>query len=131
MMAAQHLHHQAPRHLLRLHREAYEGGGLEEGASVEAWLEWERAAMRYGVPVEIGLGDLAELVRESAVILPADEHRDSHSTAGDFARWGRRGGLETLRRYGRRHYALLAGVRWGRPGAAAELAAHMLRRRRG
>jgi hypothetical protein len=130
MMAAQHLHHQAPRHLLRLHREAHEAGGIGDD-SIEAWLEWEREAMRYGVPVEIGLGDLAELVRDSVVILPADEHRNGHCDAGDFARWGRRGGLETLRRYGRRHFALLAALRWGRPGAAAELAAHMLRRRRG
>lgn len=129
-MAAQHLHHEAPRHLLRLHREAYEAeGDLGRGDSIEAWLEWEREAMRYGVPVEIGLGDLAELVRDSTVLIPADEHRNGHSQRGDFARWGRRGGLETLRRYGRRHFVLLARHRWGDPEASAELAARMQRRR--
>jgi len=36
--------------------------------------------------------------------------------AGDFARWGRLGGLETLQRYGRPWFALLGQRRWGRVG---------------
>jgi hypothetical protein len=105
-------HHRTPRHLLRLHREAQ--GVAHRIGCVEAWLEWEEAAVRYGVPVEIGAGDLAELVESSAVVIPADDHRDGHSAAGDFARWGRLGGLRTLQLYGTSWFSALALRRWGR-----------------
>lgn len=39
--------------------------------------------------------------------------------AGNFVRWGRLGGLETFRRYGRPWFALLGRRRWGRVGAEA------------
>lgn len=48
----------------------------------------------------------------------ADTLRHS-GVAGDFARWGRLGGLETLRRYGRPWFALLARRRWKKVGAEA------------
>ena len=39
-------------------------------------------------------------------------HRAHHSGGGDFARWGRRGGLRTLALYGHGWFILLAGRRW-------------------
>jgi hypothetical protein len=45
------VHHAAPRCLLRLHDEATNGG--LDGAGIQAWLEWEWEAVRWGVPVEI------------------------------------------------------------------------------
>ncbi|MGI8911234.1 MAG: hypothetical protein ACR2JR_11880 [Rubrobacteraceae bacterium] len=46
--------------------------------------------------------------------LPAADHRRLHRDVGDFARWGRRGGLRTLAVYGRPYFSLLARFRWGR-----------------
>jgi len=51
--------------------------------------------------------------------LPASDHLRLHRDAGDFARWGRRGGLRTLTLYGRTYFALLAALRWGRVGVEA------------
>jgi len=49
------------------------------------------------------------------VELSREEHRDGH--ASDFARWGRRGGLVTVRRYGTAWFSLLARRRWERISA--------------
>jgi hypothetical protein len=68
--------------------------------------------MRWGVDVEIGREDLERLVEASTVLLDRDEHRILHES--DFVRWGRRGGLATLRKYGTEWMAALALVRWGR-----------------
>jgi hypothetical protein len=122
---AAHIHHEKPRHLLRLHREALTGE--LNGAGVEAWLSWEDAAHRYGVPVEVGTDDLAELVESSTVLLPEEDHRNGHSLSGDFARWGRMGGLRTLQLYGTSWFALLALRRWDRISAADLEAARPLR----
>jgi hypothetical protein len=103
------LHHAAPRCLLRL-RDRAEGELRVVG--VGAWLEFELEAERWGVPVEITRGDLERLVESSTEILDREKHRLLHAT--DFARWGRRGGLETLRRYGSDWFAMLALKRWGR-----------------
>jgi hypothetical protein len=113
-MAAQQLelHHQAPRCLLRLHEKAY--GAELDGAGIEAWLCWEEEAMRWRVPVEISRSDLAALVEASTVALSVEEHRQLHSEASDFARWGRRGGLRTLERYGKAWFVLLGRRRHGR-----------------
>lgn len=46
-----------------------------------------------------------------------EEHREVH--AGDFARWGRLGGLATARRYGTAWMALLARRRWEKVTAEA------------
>ncbi len=119
------LHHRTPRHLLRLHEEAQ--GVAHRIGCVEAWLVWEEEATRYGVSVEIGAGDLAELVETSAVVIDAGEHRNGHSLAGDFARWGRMGGLTVLRRYGTDWFSLLALRRWGRITAEDLEAARPLR----
>ena len=104
------VHHAAPRCLLRLHDEATNGD--LDGAGIQAWLEWEWEAMRWGVPVEISRTDQAKLIERSAVVLDQNTHRLIHAT--DWQRWGRRGGLSTLRRYGTSWYSALALKRWGR-----------------
>jgi hypothetical protein len=104
------VHHAVPRCLLRLYDEATSGD--LDGAVIQAWLEWEWEAMRWGVSVEISRADLERLVEASAVLLDRDEHRRLHEN--DWQRWGRRGGLETVRRYGTEWMAALALVRWGR-----------------
>jgi hypothetical protein len=108
--AAQEVHHAAPRCLLRLHDEA--NAGDLDGAGIQAWLEFEHECMRWGVDVEISRVDLAELVERSTAILDRESHRLIH--ASDFQRWGRRGGLTTLRRYGTEWMAAISLKRWGR-----------------
>ena len=58
--------------------------------------------------------ELAAMVEGSVRELPAADHRQLHREAGDFARWGRRGGLRTLALYGRPYFSMLARFRWGR-----------------
>ncbi|MEW6635707.1 MAG: hypothetical protein AB1425_02715 [Actinomycetota bacterium] len=123
------VHHRVPRCLLRLHERASAGGEIT-GEGIEAWLEFEAEATRYGVPVDVSREDLAELIEASAVVIPAEEHREAHGRAGDFARWGRAGGLETLRRYGPEWMRLLGRWRW-RTARAEELTEYMGRARRG
>lgn len=110
MSVPQEVHHRTPRHLLGLRARA-DAADLT-GAGIELWMEFEHEAMRYGVPVEITAEDLAALIEASAVVIPANEHRAGHSAAGDFARWGRRGGLRTLALYGPSWFKGLALVRW-------------------
>ena len=55
---------------------------------------------------------------------------DSAAYSAMCRTWGQLGGLATLHKYGRRHFALLARVRWGDAEALIELAAHIDRRRR-
>jgi len=85
-------------------------------AGMPAWLEGEDEAGRWGVPVEIVREDLERLIAASTEILDRDRHRLLHE--GDFRRWGRRGGLATLRRFGTDWFAALALRRWGRLSAA-------------
>ncbi len=115
-------HHAAPRCLLRLHEEAE---GELRLAGVGAWLEFELEAERWGVPVEIPREDLEALVEHSTVVMEREKHRLLHAT--DWQRWGRRGGLATLRRYGSDWFALLALRRWGRISAEDLDAARVLR----
>ncbi len=124
---AAHIHHEKPRHLLRLHREALASPADALIGRVEGWLSWEAEAVRYGVPVDIGAADLAELVESSTVLVDADEHLNGHSERGDFARWGRMGGLRTLQLYGTSWFSLLALRRWGRISPADLEAARPLR----
>jgi hypothetical protein len=115
-------HHAAPRCLLRLHDEAQ---GELRLAGVGAWLEFEHEAERWGVPVEIPREDLQKLVEASTEVMEREKHRLLHTT--DWERWGRRGGLATLRRYGTDWFALLALKRWGRISAEDLDAARALR----
>jgi hypothetical protein len=120
---ATEVHHAAPRCLLRLHDEATNGD--LDGAGIEAWLMWEEEATRWRVPVEIARADLERIIEHSTVELEREKHRLLHES--DFARWGRRGGLETVRRYGRSWFALLALRRWKRITPAELEAARPLR----
>lgn len=92
--------------------------------------EWEEKAYRYGVDNDVPRDELAALTENSRVEIAQDEYRASHSAAADFARWGRLGGLETFRRYGRPWFVLLACRCWKKIGIEtlglyrAELAAN-------
>jgi hypothetical protein len=123
-VAVQHveIHHAVPRSLLRLHEMAQ---GELRVAGVGAWLEFELEAERWGVPVEIARENLEELVERSSVVLDRERHRLIHES--DWQRWGRRGGLTVLGRYGSEWFALLALRRWGRITAADLEAARPLR----
>jgi hypothetical protein len=122
MVATTEVHHCAPRCLLRLHDEAQ---GELRVAGVGAWLEFTLEAERWGVPVEISREDLERLIERSAEVMEREKHRLLHGT--DWQRWGRRGGLATLRRYGSDWFALLALRRWGRISSAELEAARPLR----
>jgi hypothetical protein len=104
------IHHSVPRCLLRL-RDRAEAAPLE-GEGIELWVEFEYEAARYGVDPEMSRDDLAALIDASCVLMERAEHRATHES--DFIRCGRRGGLETLRRYGRGWYVLLGRRRHGR-----------------
>ena len=108
------VHHRVPQCLLRLHEQVHVPGDLDAEA-LAAWFEWEMEAMRYGVDPDVDRDELAAIVEASTVEIPRDEHRRGHES--DFARWGRRGGRRTLRRYGRVWYSLISRRRWGRISA--------------
>ena len=113
----QEVHHRVPRFLLKAWDRGH-GPGLEPEDLV-GWFEREEEAFRYGVDPDVSRNDLVVLIEGSTVEIAGDEHRAGHSAAGDFARWGRLGGLETLRRYGRPWFVLLARRRWKKVGAEA------------
>ena len=113
--ASLEVHHEVPRCLLRL-RDRADAAGLT-GEGIQRWLDFEHEAMRWGVDPDVSRDELAGMVEASTVEIPAEEHRAEH--AGDFARWGRRGGLATLRLYGAPWFSLLALRRWKKVGAEA------------
>jgi len=108
---------------LRLHDAA--ACELPLDTPVSAWLEFEHECIRWGVPVAIAREDLAQLVEASTVIIDREKHRLIHE--GDWQRWGKRGGLATLRRYGTDWFSAIALKRWGRITAADLEAARPLR----
>lgn len=110
------IHHHVPRCLLKVYDRGH-GLGLEP-EDLQAWFDWEEEAFRYGVDPDVSPEELAALIEGSTVELGSKAHRTSHSAASDFARWGRLGGLETLRRYGRPWFSLLGRRRWEKITAA-------------
>lgn len=110
------VHHRVPRCLLKAYDRGH-GPGLDP-EDLQAWFDWEEEAFRYGVEPGIFREELAALIESSTVVLEVEEHRVGHSAAGDFVRWGRRGGLATLARYGRGWFVLLARRRWKKITAA-------------
>ena len=101
------VHHRAPRCLLRLFDAAAEG--------LADWSEFDAEAERWGIEARgLSREDLAALIEGSTCEIPTAEHRGLHQEAGDFVRWGRRGGRRTLALYGRPYFSLLARFRWGR-----------------
>jgi len=109
-MGALELHHRIPRCLLGFFDRASEGD--LDPAGLQAWFEWEEEAFRYRVDPDISPEGLRALIEASASPVPSAAHRSGHSRGGDFARWGRRGGLRTLTLYGRGWFMLLASRRW-------------------
>ena len=110
MMAAEartDVHHRVPCCLLWLFDAAAEG--------LAPWSEFDREAGRWGVEARgLTREDLAALVEGSTCEIPTEAHRRLHQDAGDFVRWGRRGGRRTLALYGQLYFSLLARFRWGR-----------------
>ena len=104
------VHHEIPRCLLRLRDRADEHPEPLNGEGIQLWLDYEMEATRYGVHPDLTRDELAALVDGSTVELARDDHRTGH--AEDFARWGRRGGLATLRLYGPGWFGMLARRRW-------------------
>ena len=107
--AAVGVHHQIPRCLLGFWDRGH-GPGLE-AEDLQAWLDWETEAFRYGVDPDASREELAALIEGSTLKLPREEHRAIH--ADRWAEWGSLGGTETLRRYGTAWFSLLARRRWG------------------
>ena len=114
--AEREVHHGVPRCLLRLRNRADAYPELD-GEGIQLWLDYELEALRWSVNPDVSREDLAALVEGSTVELPREEHRDTHT--GDFVRWGRRGGLATVKRYGTAWFSLLARRRWERITAEA------------
>ncbi|CAA9419202.1 hypothetical protein AVDCRST_MAG82-1309 [uncultured Rubrobacteraceae bacterium] len=110
---AAHVHHGAARSLLSLYDQAAEGFG--------PWSDFDAEAERWGVDYRVTRDELAAMVDGSVCELPAAEHLRLHWDAGDFARWGRRGGLRTLALYGRPYFSLLARFRWSRVEVEAQV----------
>jgi len=117
------IHHQIPRSLLRLYdicfwsedaaNEPYPVNDPKTALS-EALNAFEMECRRYGIDhMNVSRGMLEMMIRESEVELSWQQHRhEAH--AGDWARWGRRGGLAVLKKYGRDHFRMLALKRWGK-----------------
>jgi hypothetical protein len=98
------VHHRAPSCLLRLFDAAAEG--------FAEWSEFDAGAERLGVEASgPSREDLSALIEGSTREIPTAEHYRLHQDAGDFARWGRRGGLRTLAHYGHPYFSLLARFR--------------------
>jgi hypothetical protein len=104
------VHHRIPRCLLGFH-DRFIAGDLD-GEGLQAWFDWEAEAFLYGVDPDVSREELERLIEASASPVLASAHRSGHSRDGDFARWGRRGGLRTLTLYGRGWFVLLASRRW-------------------
>ena len=110
------LHHGVPGCLLRLRDRADERTEID-GEGIQRWMDWECEALLYGIDPDTPREELAAMVEGFTVEIPRTEHREIH--AGDFARWGRRGGLATAKRNGTAWMALLARRRWERISAEA------------
>jgi hypothetical protein len=114
---AAEVHHGVPRCLLAMRDRA---DSCADPLSVEAlatWMDYECEALLFGIDPDTPREELAAMIEASTAEIARDEHREVH--AGDFARWGRLGGLATARRYGTAWMALLARRRWEKIGADA------------
>jgi hypothetical protein len=123
------VHHCIPRCLLGFY-DRFAAADLD-GEGLQAWFEWEEEAFRYGVDPDVSREELELLIGASTSPVPRAAHCSGHSKGGDFARWGRRGGLRTLALYGRGWFVLLASRRWEKITAEqlAEAFAHLCRGR--
>ena len=111
------IHHGVPRCLLRLRDRADTCADPLSAEALALWMDYECEALRFGVDPDTPREELAAMIEGSTVGISHEGHREVH--AGDFARWGRRGGLATARRYGTAWMSLLARWRWRKIGAEA------------
>jgi hypothetical protein len=88
------VHHGAPRCLFGIFDAA--ATGLVDCSEFDA--EAERLSIEV---LGFSREDLRALIESSTSEIPTTEHRRLHQEAGDFVRWGRRGGRRTLALYGR------------------------------
>jgi hypothetical protein len=115
--APREVHHRVPRCVLGLRDRADACADPLSAEGLALWMDYELEALRFGVDPDVSREELAALIEGSTVEIPREEHRDGH--ADDFARWGKRGGLATARRYGTAWFSLLARRRWERITAEA------------
>ena len=105
-------HHRIPRRLLA----AYDGmtrGTEIHGEALQAWFDFEEMCLEHCLDPDASREELEAAVEASAVLIPYEKHRKVvHGT--DWPRWGKKGGLVTLARYGRSYYRLLALRRHGK-----------------
>ena len=109
---AAEVHHAIPRRLLEMRDRADSCADPLGAETLALWMDYECEALRFGVDPDTPREELAAIIDGSAAEISRQEHRGLH--AGDFARWGRLGGLATARRYGTAWMALLARRRWER-----------------
>lgn len=81
------VHHGVPRSLLTLHQKA--NGTSLDGEGIQAWVEWEMEALRWGVPIEISREELEALVDSSEVprqeghqLLPEGDRSEPEMVSG-------------------------------------------------
>ncbi len=115
--APREVHHRVARCVLGLRDRADACADPLSAEGLALWMDYELEALRFGVDPDLYREELAALIEGSTVEIAREEHRNGH--ADDFARWGRRGGLATLRRYGTAWFSLLARRRWERITAEA------------
>jgi hypothetical protein len=84
MAASTEIHHRSPQCLLRMRDRAVVAD--LDGASIEAWLEYEAECLRVGIDPDVGREELSALIDASTVELSRDDHRALLET--DFVRWG-------------------------------------------
>jgi hypothetical protein len=113
--APREVHHRVARCVLGLRDRADACADPLSAEGLALWMDYELEALRFGVDPDISCDELAALIEGSTVEIAREEHRNGH--ASDFARWGRRGGLVTVRRYGTAWFTLLARRRWERISA--------------
>lgn len=118
-MNGREIHHRIPRSLLRLYDVVFweEDGNMlndPDTALHRAMVELEDECSRYGIDAhEVSRGMLEKMIKESEIELSWQQHRhEAH--AGDWSRWGRRGGLRVLELYGKEHFRALAMKRWSK-----------------
>jgi hypothetical protein len=119
MPEATEVHHQVPRRLLAAHDRMRAHTALN-GEVLQLWFEYEGLLLEFGLDPDISREELEQAIEASAAEVTYEEHRSEIHSA-EWPRWGRKGGLATLERYGRIWFVHLARRRW-RKITAAELA---------
>jgi hypothetical protein len=110
MPEATEVHHRVPRRLLAAHDRMVARERLD-GEALQLWFEYEGLLLEFGLDPGITREELERAIESSAVEVTYDQHRyEIH--AADWPRWGRKGGLATLERYGHPWFRHLALRRW-------------------